>query len=730
MNKIYICFFFLITTIKILGKEIYINDEQIYYSSDFQNDNITFNIQLSSSYKNLFIQIRCINSTSEHFNLTLFRDKIEESSIKNITSINYDYILKSNRKYSLDIKIDKGGLYKYLIYVTYGLKKQILRNINIQTQAVHFINPIIYYFIQPMKSIVYKENLEYYVDYKNYSKEYNYEFYYKIYTNTNEDIIEQNLPKNKNEYTGKLNVLRYFQFTNTNYSINDYLLIGLYISRNYDNSINYNNINISKIFKVINLNSNFTLELDENESKIFSVKNTTTNSFILFQSNENKIITNGNYTTNGKLYLFNKTYNKKEFVINLSSDNQKTKYSLSFINSSINVYLSNHKKEDKNSIMHRIELNPQYKYYIISINHNYFDILQSLIIYPEIIYGSVDIYYYNLKYVPLNYFYKDDVNYLFSYPPFSEGNEIIVLKPKGIDISLIKIFFYKPINNEIKTYDPIGKTYPIYLNKSSKIKLDISSNKNNFYIIGKVIRTDNLFRCVNFNRIDKPNSFYQLFFPLNFEIKPCSLSHNVLFLLQFSYPTKEIKTFNEEIYNKKITPGIYALSYLKKLPFMNLTFHNLNIEKKKIKFYDDFILTEHIYSPDDYSNYIELSPKETKSIIFLNPYNNSKSNLNKYQIIFEVQSNIKIDFYFNPYKSNYQLIIIIIIIIFVIIIFIIILMNCCKKTIKVNFFPNLIVPQLPSPEYENNYYNNNNDYQFNKNDNKNNENLYVPYNEN
>jgi hypothetical protein len=41
-----------------------------------------------------------------------------------------------------------------------------------------------------------------------------------------------------------------------------------------------------------------------------------------------------------------------------------------------------------------------------------------------------------------------------------------------------------------------------------------------------------------------------------------------------------------------------------------------------------------------------------------------------------------------------------------------------------------MVPQLKTPEYENNYYNNNNDYQFNKNDDKNNENLYVPYNEN
>ena len=327
-----------------------------------------------------------------------------------------------------------------------------------------------------MNSIINSESLHYLVKKKSYTSEYNYSFYYKLYINTTQEEIEKNLPLSISEFNGELslnnNSLNYTN--NLNYSINNYLLIGVSISRQHDTTITFNSISIEKYFYQIDLISNFTIQLKKGEIKEFNCS-ININSFLIYisEKTENVLETNGNYSSNGLLYYFNRNINTQKFLIKLAP--KKTlNYVLLLIHSHIDISLFNYLSPyGQNIFMERIEINEKHQHHLISINHNYLEKdNQRIYFYPKIIYGEkdIDIFVKNLDENEIFALKSED---LFLYPFNISAKQIIQIKLRNLTSSSLIHLMYFPIFNDNSTIqEPLGKIFAFYLISNNSIKIN------------------------------------------------------------------------------------------------------------------------------------------------------------------------------------------------------------------------------------------------------------------
>ena len=654
MRKYLFLFIFCLIIKQNISKDIIIDTNEIYYSKVEQDDDKEYNFILNNSNDtNIIIHLKSEWYEQSPLNVTIYKNNEIINRYNNISSISLNFHIEELCNYTIKISTlnDTLCIYHYLIY----FYNQKIKNLYEGEQIVHFINPSLFYFIQPLNTIINSELLHYLIKKKAYTNEYNYSFYYKLYINTTLEEIENNLPSNQSEFYGELylynNSINYTH--NLNNSINNFLLIGLFITRKYDTTITYNYICIQKNFFQIDLKSNFTIQLKKGETKEFNCS-TNINSFLIYisEKTENVLETNGKFISNNLLYYFNKNLNTQEFFIKFTP-NKTLKYVLLFIDSYIDVSLFNYfSPYGENIFMERIEMNQKHQYYLISINHNYLEKdNQRIYFYPKIIYGEkdIDIFVKNLDENEIFNLKSED---LFLYPFNISSKQIIQIKLKNqTSSSLIHLMYFPILNNNDTIMEPIGKIFGFYLIGNNSIKINTNYIGKEYNYIIEIVQSKNNDKCLLFDNITIKNNYYSNnTLPKSFSLSSCN-NQEIFFLIKVSYIKNFIEVISKEILKKKFyNNNTYALKYINQFPYMILNFKNENNNYIYINLYDDFIPKDYIYSPSFYTYQIIIEPFKIKELIIPNPYNNT--NKNDFHIVIANSSEILVDFY---YSENHTL---------------------------------------------------------------------------
>ena len=650
MKKILFLFFICLIIKQNISKDIIIEANKTYYSKVEQDDEKEYNFIINNiNDSNVILHLKSEWYEKSPLKLSIYKNNEIINTYGNISSISLTYYIQQLGNYTFKVISlnDTLSIYHYLIYFYKSNEK--VKNLNNGEQIVYFINPSFFYFIQPLNSVINSESLHYLVKKKSYTSEYNYSFYYKLYINTTQEEIEKNLPLSISEFNGELslnnNSLNYTN--NLNYSINNYLLIGVSISRQHDTTITFNSISIEKYFYQIDLISNFTIQLKKGEIKEFNCS-ININSFLIYisEKTENVLETNGNYSSNGLLYYFNRNINTEKFLIKLAP--KKTlNYVLLLIHSHIDISLFNYLSPyGQNIFMERIEINEKHQHHLISINHNYLEKdNQRIYFYPKIIYGEkdIDIFVKNLDENEIFALKSED---LFLYPFNISAKQIIQIKLRNLTSSSLIHLMYCPIFNDNSTIqEPLGKIFAFYLISNNSIKINTNYTEKKYNYIVELIQSKKNDKCLLFNNNTiKENYYSNKILPKSFSISSCN-NQDIFFLIKISYTKNFIEVISKEIKNKFLqNNNTYALKYIKDFPYMNLTFINEKDNYIYINLYDDFIPIEYIYSPSLYTYHIIIEPFKIKQLIIPNPYNNT--NKNDFQIVIANSSDILVDFYY------------------------------------------------------------------------------------
>ena len=607
-----------------------------------------------------------------------------DTNISNFEENNFYYQLNANINYNIQFRIINqknlivGDSNINIIFYISDYSKIILFDESVI--SIPILTPQIIYLIHPISSYDFNEDIKYNTSNVTIESLFDYEKNETYFINNNilnkkwNKISDKKCENNICSYSIKKPEQQY-----------NYLILKI----EFSSEINYlkdNIFKIEKVFPILIIDSNKTINMIKNQHKLIKFNSTllTDDIIIIYSNNEDAIsVKNNKMISNKKLYAINKEIiNNNNIIYELYDPINDYNIDIKYIKNEKIFYYSENREIISSYRFQINDISEEFYYYGI-INSEKYGFL-----YIENIFGTEEIYFKNIS----NFLSIDDlfnnklIHTKYTYPKLID-NDYYIIKINYDKPSLIYINYYPFIDYE---YEGItlnyGEEYLLFIKSQDLYEVKINNNSevylNSFNIEIKVISP---VRTLESLEISVLNKLYYLSSERKIKLDQLKINHDnniikfgeysedifikiKIGLNQSSYEKYNITDDKKEIYpNKKYVVFIYPNeTNILNNSYTKMIIINKYSNHQKICINEYFGDIKFLNQPNNCSF---LKPEEKKIFEIKLTYSNQNKNENDLfltSFYFENPNNITISFTFQKGKNKFLNLIIIIFLILIV----------------------------------------------------------------